>query len=158
MFSCSAKWNRSVSRILYSDLKFENLKSEIGVAIIHLVQLLPDWIKRSTRRSYPDESGFGRAALLTPPYLILHCEEFAWPHVSPHTPVRSYIKPLRAAPFHPSPSFEISISDLKSNRAGFLSVALVVIQRSNAPPLAGSLPCSVRTFLSWTDSSLIIQM
>jgi len=80
----------------------------IGMAIIHLVQLLPDWIKRSTRRSYPDESGFGRAALLTPPYLILHCEEFAWPHVSPHTPVRSYIKPLRAAPFHPSPGFDIS--------------------------------------------------
>src|SRR4029077_19607903 len=97
------------------------------MAIIHLVQLLPDWIKRSTRRSYPDESGFGRAALLTPPYLILHCEEFAWPHVSPQAPVRSYIKPSRAAPFHPSPSFESQISDLKSNRAGFLSVALVVI-------------------------------
>jgi len=46
---------------------------------------------------------FGRAALLTPPYLVLHCEEFAWPRVSPRTPVRSYIKPLRAAPFHPSP-------------------------------------------------------
>src|SRR5258705_5647790 len=122
MFSCAAKWNRSVSRILSSDLK-----SEIGVAIIHLVQLLPDWIKRSTRRSYPDESGFGRAALLTPPYLILHREEFAWPHVSPHTPVRSYIKPLRAAPFHPSPIFESQILDLKSNWAGLLSVALVVI-------------------------------
>src|SRR6185503_4844482 len=105
MFCCPAKWNRSVSRILSSDLK-----SEIGVAIIHLVQLLPGWIKRSTRRSYPDESEFGRAALLTPPYLILHCEEFAWPHVSPHTPVRSYIKPLRDEPFHPSP---FQISDLK---------------------------------------------
>ena len=28
---------------------------------------------------------FGRAALLTPPYLILHREEFAWPrHVTTH--------------------------------------------------------------------------
>ena len=26
-------------------------RSKIGMAIIHLVQLLPDWIKRSTRRS-----------------------------------------------------------------------------------------------------------
>jgi len=30
---------------------------------------------------------------LTPPYLVLHREEFAWPRVSPHAPVRSYIKP-----------------------------------------------------------------
>jgi len=71
------------------------------MAIIHLVQLLPDWIKRSTRRSYPDESGFGRAALLTPPYLILHCEEFAWPRMSPHAPVRSYFKPLRGRTISP---------------------------------------------------------
>ena len=107
----------------------------IVMAIIHLVQLLPDWIKRSTRRSYPDESEFGRAALLTPPYLILHCEEFAWPHVSPHTPVRPYFKPLRAAPFHPSPQ-----------RAGLLSVALVVarildfnfeIQDAGRPAVSG---------------------
>jgi len=157
MFCCSAKWNRSISRILSSDLK-----SEIGVAIIHLVQLLPDWIKRSTRRSYPDESGFGRAALLTPPYLILHCEEFAWPHVSPHTPVRSYIKPLRAAPFHPSPSFEVS--NLRSEiELGWFAFCCTCrhpeSQISNlkskildAPPLAGSLPCSVRTFLSWTET------
>ena len=33
---------------------------------------------------------FGRAALLTPPYLVLHREEFAWPRMSPHAPVRSY--------------------------------------------------------------------
>jgi len=31
---------------------------------------------------------------MTPPYLVLHCEEFAWPRMSPHAPVRSYIKPL----------------------------------------------------------------
>src|SRR5580765_6347787 len=76
-------------------------------------------IKRSTRRSYPDKSEFGRAALLTPPYLILHCEEFAWPRLSPNAPVRSYIKPRGAAPFHPS-----------SRRVGtgLLSVALVVVR------------------------------
>ena len=45
----------------------------------------------------------GGQPFLTPPYLILHREEFAWPYVSPHTPVRSYIKPRTAAPFHPSP-------------------------------------------------------
>src|SRR4030095_1231405 len=142
MFSCSAKWNRSVSRILYSDLK-----SEIGMAIIHLVQLLPDWIKRSTRRSYPDESEFGRAALLTPPYLILHCEEFAWPRMSPHAPVRSYFKPLRAAPFHPSP---LEIRRIKRLVCFLLHLSSPdrLSRPSNPPPLAGSLPCSVRTFLS----------
>jgi len=47
---------------------------------------------------------------LTPPYLILHREEFAWPPLSPTTPVRSYFKPLRTAPFHPSPRFSNSKS------------------------------------------------
>jgi len=42
----------------------------------------------------PTSRGFGRAALLTPPYLVLHREEFAWPRMSPHAPVRSYIKPF----------------------------------------------------------------
>src|SRR6185295_10270318 len=56
---------------------------------------------------------------LTPPYLILHREEFAWPRLSPNAPVRSYIKPRGAAPFHPS-----------SRRVGtgLLSVALVVVR------------------------------
>jgi len=94
------------------------------VAIIHLAQPLPvgssdlpggrssfwDLIAEisNLRSEISDLNCFGRAALLTPPYLILHCEEFAWPHVSPHTPVRSYFKPLRAAPFHPSPRFRDS--------------------------------------------------
>jgi len=63
-------------------------------------------------------NNIGRAALLTPPYLVLHCEEFAWPHVLPRAPVRSYIKPRRTAPFHPSP-FEIS--NLKSQISEKLS-------------------------------------
>jgi len=49
------------------------------------------------RATYPEVVAhlsicFGRAALLTPPYLVLHCEEFTWPRVSPRVPVRSYIK------------------------------------------------------------------
>ncbi len=31
---------------------------------------------------------------MTPPYLVLHREEFAWPHLLPDAPVRSYIKPV----------------------------------------------------------------
>ncbi len=46
---------------------------------------------------------------LTPPYLVLHREEFAWPRMSPYAPVRSYIKPFRAAPFHPSPHVRFQI-------------------------------------------------
>lgn len=100
--------------------------------------------------------------------------------MSPHAPVRSYFKPFRAAPFHPSP--QLQISDLQSEillssqmwsqktAAGLFSVALVVARESQisnfnfeisdlrvsgAPPLAGSLPCSVRTFLSWTELNSI---
>ena len=72
--------SRSVSRILFSDLW-------IGAATIHLAHPLPDGSSdlpggRETvaepfqaRRTHL----LGRAALLTPPYLVLHCEEFAWP-------------------------------------------------------------------------------
>src|SRR5437588_11261208 len=80
--------SKSVSRILFSDLQISNLRSEIGdlkigVAIIPLAQPLPIG-------SSDLPGGFGRAALLTPPYLVLHREEFAWPRMSPHAPVRSY--------------------------------------------------------------------
>ena len=55
------------------------------MAIIHLAQLLPVGSSdlpggRSSLNSDRNRKRFGRAALLTPPYLILHCEEFAWPH------------------------------------------------------------------------------
>ena len=79
--------------------------------------VVAEWLKRPTRRSFPDESGIGRATLLTPPYLVLHCEEFAWPRMSPRAPVRSYIKSRGTAPFHPSP---------RQVGAGLFSVALVV--------------------------------
>ena len=76
---------------------------------------------------------------MTPPYLVLHREEFAWPRMSPHAPVRSYR----------------TISPITRKRAGLFSVALVVARQSkppDAPPLAGSLPYSVRTFLSRLDA------
>ena len=94
------------------------------MAIIHLVQLLPTessdlpggrdgyWLTFTLSGELTNR--LGRAALLTPPYLVLHREEFAWPDVLPHPPVRSYIKPFRAAPFHPSPSIrdpETELSD-----------------------------------------------
>jgi len=50
---------------------------------------------------------------LTPPYLVLHREEFAWPRMSPHAPVRSYR----------------TISPITLFRAGLFSVALVVAQQ-----------------------------
>jgi hypothetical protein len=65
-----------------------------------------------------------------PSYLVLHREEFAWPRMSPRAPVRSYFKPLGAAPFHPSPGLNLrSQSEIsKQTVAGLFSVALVVAQ------------------------------
>ena len=45
-----------------------------------------------------------------PPYLVLHREEYAWPRMSPHAPVRSYR----------------TVSPITRCRAGLFSVALVV--------------------------------
>jgi len=80
--------SKPVSRILFPDLQISNLRFEIGdlkigAAIIPLAQPLPIG-------SSDLPGGFGRAALLTPPYLVLHREEFAWPRMSPRAPVRSY--------------------------------------------------------------------
>src|SRR3954469_3477461 len=72
-------------------------------------------LKRPTRRRGAPERAFGRAALCPPPYLVLHREEFTWPRLSPDAPVRSYFKPVRAAPFHPSPAAEAP----KSRPAGW---------------------------------------
>jgi len=44
---------------------------------------------------------------LTSPYLVLHCEEFAWPRLLPSAPVRSYFKPASGPhrfTHHPLPS------------------------------------------------------
>ena len=102
----------------------------IEMAIIHLVQLLPDGSSDLPGGRSPTSRDFGRAALLTPPYLILHCEEFAWPSVSPQAPVRSYFKPRRAAPFHPSPAATgVPGGTRGSPLAGLFSVALVVTRR-----------------------------
>ena len=112
-------------------------------------------LKRPTRRRVAPKREFGRAALCPPPYLVLHREEFAWPRLSPDAPVRSYFKPVRAAPFHPSPAARLRRA---GPLAGLFSVALVVARMAcdcsrslgpnGAPPLAGSLPFGVRTFLS----------
>jgi hypothetical protein len=56
-------------------------------------------------------TALGGQPWLTPPYLVLHREEFAWPRVSPCAPVRSYIKPLwgrTVSPITPVMRFEIS--------------------------------------------------
>lgn len=44
---------------------------------------------------FSEKHASGGQPLLTPPYLVLHCEEFAWPPMLPSTPVRSYIKPQK---------------------------------------------------------------
>src|SRR5215210_7098318 len=81
-------------------------------------------LKRPTRRRGAPKRAFGRAALCPPPYLVLHREEFTWPRLSPDAPVRSYIKPVRAAPFHPSPA--AGTPERVGPLAGLFSVALVV--------------------------------
>ena len=43
----------------------------------------------------------GGQPFLTPPYLVLHREEFAWPRMSPYAPVRSYFKPLEGRTVSP---------------------------------------------------------
>ena len=81
---------------------------------------------------------------LTPPYLVLHREEFAWPRMSPHAPVRSY---RTVSP----------ITSLINDRRGWFvfcctcrrpACQISRFKPPDAPPLAGSLPCGVRTFLS----------
>jgi hypothetical protein len=138
--------------------KPNSVSRRVGIAIIPLAQSLPIG-------SSDLPGGFERAARMSPPYLVLHREEFAWPRMSPHVPVRSYFKPFRAAPFHPSPAR----SDLRSQNLSrhrlvcFLLHLSSPVQfhfriplwnlefgiRPSAPPLAGSLPCGVRTFLSF---------
>src|SRR6185369_17919754 len=102
--------NRSVSRILYFDF--------IEVAIIHLVQPLPAGSSDLPGGRSEPKFASGGQPCLTPPYLVLHREEFAWPRMSPHAPVRSYR----------------TISPITRCRAGLFSVALVVAQRFESDP------------------------
>jgi len=74
-------------------LRSEISDPKIGVAIIHLAQSLPTGSSDLPGGRIPSNRDLGGQPLLTPPYLVLHCEEFAWPRVSPRAPVRSYIKP-----------------------------------------------------------------
>jgi len=110
------------------------LRFEIEVAIIHLVQPLPAGSSDLPGgRSEPRFASGGQPCWRLP---IWSCTARSLPGRACHHTRRCAL----TAPFHPLPV-----------RAGLLSVALVVAQQSkppDAPPLAGSLPCSVRTFLS----------
>jgi hypothetical protein len=111
---------------------------------------------------FPKKHASGGQPLLTPPYLVLHCEEFAWPPVLPPTPVRSYIKPAKG-PHHfthyPQPPWP----EGRERSAGWSLLCCtcrhparerlptrrpLAFPKPDAQPLTGSLPCSVRTFLS----------
>ena len=96
----------------------------LRVAIIPLAQPLPVG-------SSDLPGGFERAALMAPPYLVLHREEFAWPRMSPHAPVRSYIKPLRAAPFHPLPT--VVKSELSNPRSEMRSRLVCFLLHLSSP-------------------------
>src|SRR5467141_2784809 len=92
------------------------------MTIIHLAQPLPAGSSdlpggrsRFEISNLKFQNDFGRAALLTPPYLVLHREEFAWPRMSPHAPVRSYIKPLPGRTVSPiTPRFGFQILESES--------------------------------------------
>jgi len=84
------------------------------VAIIHLVQPLPAGSSDLPGGRSGPKSTSGGQPCLTPPYLVLHREEFAWPRMSPHAPVRSYR----------------TVSPITRCRAGLFSVALVVTPQS----------------------------
>jgi hypothetical protein len=92
----------------------------------------------------------GGQPLLTPPYLVLHCEEFAWPTMLPPTPVRSYFKPAKGPhrfTHHPQPSLPEST---EGPLAGLFSVALVVIRsRSVCKPVGRSRPQARCPAVSW---------
>ena len=88
------------------------------MAIIHLAQPLPAGSSDLPGGRSGPKSASGGQPCLTPPYLVLHREEFAWPRMSPYAPVRSYrtISPIT------SPIAKIA-------EAGLFSVALVVVPR-----------------------------
>ena len=60
--------SKSVSRILYPD--------QIGMAIIHLDHLLPNGSSDLPGGRIPTNRNLGGQPYLTPPYLVLHREEF----------------------------------------------------------------------------------
>jgi len=49
-------------------------------------------LERPTRKLRPVETGHRTSRPVDAfPYLVLHREEFAWPHMLPHAPVSSYL-------------------------------------------------------------------
>ena len=141
-FACAQSYamqveSRSVSRILFPVL-------QDGAAIIHLAHLLPNGSSDlpGGRKQCREALLSGGQPCLTPPYLVLHYEEFAWPHVLPHAPVRSYIKPLKGPhrfTHHPLATFTLC-SARPLSLAGLFSVALVVAHPRGLPaPRRGCL-------------------
>ncbi len=106
------------------------------MAIIHLAHLLPNGSSdlpggRKPCRQAPLSGG---QPCLTPPYLVLHYEEFAWPHVLPHAPVRSYIKPPEGPHrFTHHPLLACTLQCRPLSLAGLFSVALVVAHPVRLP-------------------------
>src|SRR5262245_25675 len=94
------------------------LQPRVEAVIIHLVQPLPAGSSDLPGGRSGSKSASGGQPLLTPPYLVLHREEFAWPRMSPHAPVRSY------RTISPITSRSLMIAE-----AGLFSVALVVASR-----------------------------
>jgi len=109
------------------------------VAIIHLAQPLPAGSSDLPGGRRRPKSASGGQPCLTPPYLVLHREEFAWPRMSPRAPVRSYR----------------TVSPITRCRAGLFSVALVVARQSRKtarrPAVSGlaALWCSDFPLPAW---------
>ena len=100
------------------------------MAIIHLAQPLPVGSSDLPGGRIPIIRDLGGQPLLTPPYLVLHCEEFTWPPMLPSTPVRSYFKPGEGRTVSPI-TYAVALANAS---AGLFSVALVVIERNARLP------------------------
>lgn len=102
-----------------------------GMAIIHLVSTLPSGSSSLPGNAAPLEAR-GRAARLSFPYLALHREEFTWP-----MPVTRHAGELLPHPF----------THIPINRDWSALCCTCRSRKIGTRPLAGSLPCGVRTFL-----------
>jgi len=102
------QWSKPVSRVLYPNKR---------AAIIRLGRRLPGGSSDLPGNAVLPKQNFERAAQKAVPYLVLHHEEFTWPHMLPRTPVSSYL----------------TVSPITSYEAGIFSVALVVIRFHGRP-------------------------
>ena len=112
--------------------------------------------RNRTQHPVSREINLGRAALLRLPIWSCTAESLPSHRVSPPALVGSYIKPLEAPPFHPSPvpccvanSTSISRHPQSAPRPSHRLVCFLLHLSSGRPawPLASPLPFGVRTFL-----------